>query len=474
MLSCVTDVCFSCGPTVYNHAHIGNFRAFLANDILKRWLLYCGYDVEHVCNLTDVDDKIISRMATKKISLRELTDKYAQAFFDGLKVKLTSTLPFGLTCMQMLNILPASAYPRATAYVPQMVHMVQHLMSTGHAYQQNGSVYFKVSSCADYGRLSGKGVPEVAADTAIGEGKLQADQRDFALWKAHSEKDGEVFWDSPMGRGRPGWHIECSAMAHSLLGDCIDIHSGGADLIFPHHVNEIAQTEAFTGRKPFSRYWLHNGFVNINDQKMSKSAGGFLTLKDVIQKPADARAFRLMMISVQYRSPLNFNADSMQAARNTLRRIDRACQRLSSLAADYDGEAEMYSSITASLMDEFESAMADDLNTPMAVAAFLKVIKLADRISTASAANKAIEVLKAMDNVLGLFYEVPMADGCTGDAAPSISTVNVEDVQEMAEHRRKLKANKQFAEADEVRKRIKELGFDVQDTKDGFVLVPVS
>eukprot|EP00981_Chlorochromonas_danica_P005877 scaffold1208_cov163-Ochromonas_danica.AAC.4 len=503
---------YSCGPTVYDFAHIGNFRAFLTYDLIKRWLLYCGYDVHHICNLTDIDDKIILRMQAEGKSMKDITEKYANAFFDDLKV---------------LNIIPATRYPRATEFVPEIENMVESLLDKQFAYRKGGSVYFKVSASEDYGKLAHLTADKTQemVDGAGGSGPNEKrgeadklDARDFALWKAHTEQDQEVYWESRLGRGRPGWHIECSAMAYSLLGPSIDIHSGGVDLVFPHHTNEIAQSEAFTGQQPFSRYWIHNGFVNINNEKMSKSLKNFKTLRDIVKQGEDARIFRFLIVSAQYRNPLNFNEESLQAARNSLRRIDRAMTRLNHLITSLDPVPTTATTTSVSssteveqVMREFEAAMADDLNTPRAMAAFFKIIKMAEK---AEEGKKDLllslkQAMVSMDKVLGLFYEIPVTyfsqqtqdssmlllsaaaleDGQGGGCACCRSPINsdgngnsvvvavavvTEEVKAMAEERARLKAEKRYAEADAIRQLIKEKGFDVKDSKDGYSLSPLS
>ncbi|CAN0276869.1 unnamed protein product, partial [Ectocarpus sp. 4 AP-2014] len=296
-------------------AHIGNFRAFLTYDVLKRWLLYQGFEVDHVCNLTDVDDKIIARMARDGVSLEELTGKYAKLFFDDL---------------ESLNIVPASRYPRATEHIDDIVEMVQGLIDKELAYEVNGSVYFRVSEHGKYGALAcldtsgmedGAGEGGGVNDAADFESEKE-DAKDFALWKGYKPEDGEVFWDTSLGKGRPGWHIECSAMARKFLGDTLDVHAGGIDLVFPHHENEVAQSEGFTG-KPFCRCWVHNAFVNVDGEKMSKSKGNFLTLKSTLATALDVRAFRYLVVSSQYRTTLGFSMKSLESAKNTLRRLDK-------------------------------------------------------------------------------------------------------------------------------------------------------
>lgn len=281
---------YSCGPTVYDFAHIGNFRAFLTYDLLKRWLKYCGYDVNHICNLTDVDDKIIVKMQKENKSLAEITNKYADAFFEDLSV---------------LNIIPANRYPRATEHIIDIEEMIASLVDKGFAYTEAGSVYFRVNKFNTYGelvKLDTSEIKEGAGGGGPNERKGTSDkenERDFVLWKAFTPGDGEVVWDSQFGRGRPGWHIECSAMINALLGRAtIDLHAGGVDLMFPHHSNEIAQSEAYSGNK-MCNCWIHNGFVNINNEKMSKSLQNFKTLRDIATTPFDARAFRFMIIAAQ-------------------------------------------------------------------------------------------------------------------------------------------------------------------------------
>jgi cysteinyl-tRNA synthetase len=276
---------YTCGPTIYDFAHIGNFRAFLTYDIVKRWLQYCGYDVDHVCNLTDVDDKIIVRMKRDNVGLKELTDKYAQYFFEDL---------------DSLNIIPARCYPRATEHIDDIVEMIDGLVCKGNAYEQDGSYYFDVSSFPTYGKLARLDFDNMQDGASEGGGITDSEafakknSRDFALWKAFKPEDSSVVWETRLGKGRPGWHIECSAMSRRFLGDSIDIHAGGVDLTFPHHENEIAQSEAFCGCT-YCNVWVHNGFVNIDNEKMSKSLGNFRTLREACKDALDVRAFRYVV-----------------------------------------------------------------------------------------------------------------------------------------------------------------------------------
>jgi len=383
---------YSCGPTVYDQAHVGNFRAFLTYDVLKRWLMYRGFTVRHVMNLTDVDDKIIKRVQREGIPMDELTEKYAKLFFDDLA---------------LLNVIPADIYPRATKHIDDITTLIEGLKSKGVAYEAQGSTYFKVDAFAEYGKLvklekrSGGARTGSANDSDEYE---KGDARDFALWKAYKEEDGDVMWDSKLGTGRPGWHIECSCMAMKYLGPEIDIHGGGIDLVFPHHENEIAQSEAYSG-KQFARFWVHNGFVNIGGEKMSKSLGNFRTLGDVVKTSSDARAFRYLVVASQYRSTLNFTEDVLKGARNTIKRLDQLRKRL----AEIDEEKDLPEASTALdklLRDanaDFVRAMNDDLNTPRAVAAMFELVSAAGKVSVSVMFEllhscKLIEVLDGTDD----------------------------------------------------------------------------
>jgi len=483
---------YSCGPTVYDYAHIGNFRAFLTYDVLKRWLEYSGYDVDHVCNLTDVDDKIIVKMNAEGKSLKEVTDKYSAAFFEDLKT---------------LNIKPARSYPKATEHIADIEDMVGKLMDKGHAYEENGSVYFRVKSFKPYGRLANLKFDEMK-EGAGGFGPNErrgADEkensRDFALWKAFNPLDGEVVWNAKWGRGRPGWHIECSAMCNCLLGPTIDIHAGGVDLVFPHHENEIAQSEAYSD-KPFCNYWIHNGFVNIDNEKMSKSLRNFKTLRDIAKSPFDARAFRFMVISAQYRNPLNFTPETFNAACSSLKRIDKVLDQLnavsdksasaSSAASAYTGDGDNLQDASDEARKAFEVAMCDDMNTPRAAAALFGLIKQAEKeikagTISSKGATAAKNTIADMDKVFGVCYDVPLASFQASVAfdskldtgnernteAPRSGKAPPDDVVELAQKRLNMKKDKKYQEADAIRKEIALLGFEVKDTKEGFELIPL-
>lgn len=414
-----------------------------------------------------------------------------------------------------MNIIPASHYPKATEYIPQIEDMITTLIDKNHAYATNGSVYYRVKSFdPKYGVLASFLDEENIAGLG-GQGPNQRrgdddkeDYRDFALWKAYNpDNDKDVVWKTELGPGRPGWHIECSAMCHSLLGDTIDIHAGGSDLMFPHHTNEILQTEAFTG-KQFSRFWMHNGFVNINNEKMSKSLQNFKTLRDIVHKPLDARAFRFLVLSVQYRNPINFNEEALTSARNSLKRIDKLIAKLNEHASDLPNDSSIPEDDKAlqqasdDVIREFEAGMSDDLNTPKAFAALFKLVQISEKVIkeskiTSSSARILLDGLMRMDRVLGLHYDVPDVYAAKGPASISpmgtvVQTGNdncdcgspihgtaqqlksvaddavMAKVRELAQKRSDFKKQKQFQEADDMRQEITSLGFGVKDGKEGF------
>eukprot|EP00591_Stephanopyxis_turris_P000906 CAMPEP_0195519280 /NCGR_PEP_ID=MMETSP0794_2-20130614/14553_1 /TAXON_ID=515487 /ORGANISM="Stephanopyxis turris, Strain CCMP 815" /LENGTH=595 /DNA_ID=CAMNT_0040648403 /DNA_START=204 /DNA_END=1991 /DNA_ORIENTATION=- len=505
---------YTCGPTVYDYAHVGNFRAFLTYDVLKRVLTYFGYDVDHICNLTDVDDKIIKRCNEEGVSLMELTTKYTELFMNDLEA---------------LNIVKAREYPRATDHIPEMVQLIQDLEEKGLAYRSDeGSWYFRIDAKEGYGEqlvnLDFKGMKDgasnagqvrasAAAGAADGSGaSTDADEydvekigaRDFALWKAPKmEFDREdAIWDTDIGKGRPGWHLECSAMAKKYLGETIDLHCGGIDLKFPHHENEIAQSEGASGKK-FCTCWLHNGFVNIGskDEKMSKSKGNFLTLRTACPKNDDVRAYRYLVVSSQYRNPLSFTTAAMGAAKGALKRMDRCWALILETnlddvndADDDDDDNEMAHAVHKQLMN-FETAIADDLSMPRAAASLFAVVKLAEgefkRVTKAQkdddddappldtvgiAAVK--HALQKMDQVFGLFYQVPKpaklaadADGDSHDDDDDEDQSVPEKVMELVKSRMDAKDSKDWDLADTLRSQITDLGFAVKDVKGGDPIV---
>jgi len=504
---------YTCGPTVYDSAHVGNFRAFLTYDVLKRVLLYLGYDVDHICNLTDVDDKIIKRCDREGVSLLELTRKFEGKFFDDLEA---------------LNIVKARAYPRATDHIDEMARLIIDLERNGLAYQSDeGSWYFSVSKKDGYGTRLVQLDPEQLKKGASSEtggagaqrGGLDADEydaekegvRDFCLWKAYKpEFDREdAIWDPVVdledgearniGRGRPGWHLECSAMARKYLGDTIDLHAGGVDLKFPHHENEIAQSEG-ANCAPFCNCWVHNGFVNIGDEKMSKSKGNFLTLRGACPTSDDVRAYRYLVVSSQYRNPLSFTDAALGAAKGALKRLDRVKVMIDdALSKGENGSTTSDGDIVSTVEKElvnFEVAIADDLSMPRASASLFSIVKSAEkefkRVAKAAkdldgdenavsppldlaGLQRVQQALDRMDEVFGIYYDVPKVNGEDDDdddgADSSDDLLVPDDVLELVAQRSAAKDSKDWELADSLRSRITELGFTVKDVKGGDPIV---
>ena len=439
---------YACGPTVYNYFHIGNARPFIVFDTLRRYLVYRGYAVTFVQNFTDIDDKMIRRANEEGTSVAALGERFIAEYYRDADA---------------LGIARASANPRATEHIPEIIALVQKLVDGGHAYAPgNGDVYFSVRSFPGYGKLSGQNIDDLENGARVEPGDGKRDPLDFALWKG--EKPGEPAWDSPWGRGRPGWHIECSAMSMALLGESFDIHAGGQDLIFPHHENEIAQSEAATG-KPFARYWLHNGYINVDNQKMSKSLGNFFTVRD-ISREFDLEAVRMFMLSVHYRNPVNFSRELIQQAEAALTRLRTARERLA--GAQRAGETPEDTVFTASLdgfRTRFEAAMDDDLNTADALGALFDLARACNTFVTQPRGGDAIDAAAALFDrlcgVLGLLQHKRDA------AAPA-------EALELLEQRQQARAARDFARADEIRDRLKAMGFAVEDTKQGPKLKPLS
>lgn len=423
---------YTCGPTVYNYQHIGNFRTMTFSDILRRTLIFNGYKLKSVMNITDIDDKTIKGASDNNVSLGEFTSKYTQIFFDDLK---------------KLNIQPVDVVTKATDYVDQMVGYIEELVKNGSAYvEKDGSVYFDISKFKDYGKLSGVENRELQTGTRVLSDEYTKDNvQDFALWK--SVKQDEVGYDSPWGKGRPGWHIECSVMSQKNLGDTFDIHTGGVDLLFPHHENEIAQSQAKTGKK-FVNYFVHAEFLLVDGKKMSKSLNNFYTVKDIEEKGFDPMALRYLYLTAHYRKQLNFTWESLSGAQTTL-------NRLRSIVAGLRDEKErnVLSEEKLSKVEEyrnkFDAAMNDDLNTPEALAVLWEAVK-----SNIPGTDK-LDLLLSFDEILGL--GLSQVDG-SNKQIPN-------EVKELVEKREKLRLEGKFEEADKIRKEIEELGFPVQDVK---------
>ena len=427
---------YTCGPTVYNFAHIGNFRAYTFEDILRRVIQFNGMKVKQVMNLTDVDDKTIRGANAAGVALTDYTKTYKDAFFADLK---------------KLNIQPAEVYPAATDHIPEMIALVEKLVEKGVAYKSDdGSVYFAVTKFPGYGKLA-----HIDFDHQRTGARCAADEYDkenvgdFALWKAWEESDGPVGWDSPWGRGRPGWHIECSAMSMKYLGETFDLHTGGIDNLFPHHENEIAQAEAATG-KPFVNTWMHCAHLRVNGEKMSKSLGNFYTLRDLIEKGWTGREIRYVLINAHYRQGLNFAFTALEDARRSLERIDR-CVDLAT-----EGDAPEWA--TAHLAD-FTEAVNDDLNIPRAFAALFGLV----RDTNVHGGGPVLSVFRRMDEVLGVIF--------FGKAA---KTAVPPEIQALLDQRAEARKAKNWAESDRLRDEIAAAGWSVKDSKDGQTVTPRS
>jgi len=437
---------YTCGPTVYNFAHIGNFRAYTFEDILRRAIQFSGCKVTQVMNLTDVDDKTIRGANAAGVSLKAFTAPFVQAFFEDLKT---------------LNIQPAELYPAATDHIPEMIDLVQRLFDKGLAYQsEDGSVYFSVSRLPQYGRLAHLDREHLRVGARVADDEYEKEgYGDFALWKAYEDSDGAVVWDSPWGRGRPGWHLECSAMAMKYLGDTFDIHTGGIDNLFPHHENEIAQTEGATG-KSFVKLWMHCAHLRVNGEKMSKSLGNFFTLRDLVTKGYTGREIRYVLINGHYRQPLNFTFDALSAARSSLARIDECVDALTEIAGGMKGLDA--SSPFINCLTEFTAAVNDDLNIPEALAALFALVResnvaLSQGTVKQQETTAILALFDQMDTVLGVirFGRAPKEEGVPAE------------IQALVEARAVARATKQWAESDRLRDELAAKGWEVRDGKEG-------
>lgn len=435
---------YVCGPTVYNFIHIGNARPMIVFDTVRRYMEYKGYDVNYVSNFTDVDDKIIKKAIEEGIDANEVAERYIAEC---------------KTDMAGMNVKPATTHPRATQEISGMIEMIQTLIDKGHAYEKNGTVYFRTASFKEYGKLSHKNLDDLQSgfrDLKVSGEDEKESPLDFVLWKP--KKDGEPYWESPWSDGRPGWHIECSVMSKRYLGDQIDIHAGGEDLIFPHHENEIAQSEACNG-KEFSRYWMHNAFLNIDNKKMSKSLGNFFTVREISEK-YDLQVLRFFMLSAHYRSPLNFSAELMDSAKNGLDRIITCALSLKAKAKDGDAAA-ADGAVKAEIKkyaDKFEAAMDDDFNTADAISAVFELVKYinTNRDAELAAADYAAmyDELKTLCDVLGIIIEKKeeLLDA---------------DIEALIEERTNARKARDFARADEIRKELLDKGIVLEDTRQG-------
>jgi len=431
---------YTCGPTVYNAAHVGNFRTYVFEDLLRRYLKYCGFRVTQVMNLTDVDDKTIRGSREAGIPLREYTETYKDMFFEDSKT---------------LNIEAAEFYPAATDHVPEMIALIEKLFEKGLAYKSDdGSVYFSISNYPDYGRLARVDLSAMQSGARVAQDEYEKDNvADFALWKAWSEADGDVVWDSPWGKGRPGWHIECSAMSMKYLGESFDMHTGGVDNMFPHHDDEIAQSEGATGKK-FVKYWMHSAHLVVDGKKMSKSLGNFYTLREVMERGYQGREIRYVLLAAHYRQSLNFTFKAVESARVSLARLDDFGDRLRDTNT-VGGELPVWAE---KAKESFESALDDDLNIAGALAALFDMVHDGNRAMDAGeldwSADAVLDLMKSFDSVLGVL-DKPAGEGID-DA-----------VQVMLDERAQARADRNWAESDRIRDALKDMGWEVRDSAEG-------
>jgi len=435
---------YACGPTVYDFFHVGNARVFITFDAVRRYLKYRGYDVKFVQNFTDIDDKMIKRANEEGITVKELGDRFIEEYFKDADA---------------LNIKRADVHPRATDHIRDIVEFIKVLIEKGYAYVVDGDVYFSARSFPGYGKLSGQKLEELEAGARVEPGEKKRDPLDFALWKA--KKPGEPAWPSPWGEGRPGWHIECSVMAIKHLGETIDIHGGGPDLIFPHHENEIAQSEAATG-KPFARFFMHVGYLNINNEKMSKSLGNFFTVREIL-KEYEPEVLRFLMLSSHYRSPINFSKELMEQSKNALERLYTALYAMEHLEKvtperPATPEEEEYLKKLLQNKDKFIESMDDDFNTASAIAALFDIVRefnvSLNENSSREAVKKTKELLLELGGVLGLFskFQPALLD---------------EEIERMIKERQEARKAKNYALADKIRDELRARGIIIEDTPTG-------
>jgi len=430
---------YVCGITPYDHSHLGHAMSYIIFDVLRRYLEFQGYKVRHVQNYTDIDDRIILRANAQGLTFDELAESYIAEYEQE---------------MRELNIAPAHVYPRATHEIPTIIEMVQGLIEKGYAYaRENGDVYFRVRKDPDYGKLSGRDVDSMMAGARVEPGEEKEDPADFALWKG--AKPGEPSWDSPWGPGRPGWHIECSAMSYRYLGPTLDIHGGGQDLIFPHHENEIAQSEAFTGVKPFVRYWVHNGWLTIGEEKMSKSLGNIITIREALDRYG-ADALRIFVLTAHYRAPLNYSEEALDAGKRAAERLRIAASLPGGQTGDR-GTGAPADVAVEEYRGRFIAAMDDDLNTPAALAALFELAREINRSRDEGRdIEEAQQALRELAGVLGLTLREREAAQA---AAPFIDM--------LVALRNQLRAQKEFQLADSIRSQLEGLGIALEDTPEG-------
>lgn len=434
---------YACGPTVYDYPHIGNFRSFFLADLIYRYLTYKGYEVKFVMNITDIDDKTIKRSGEEGVTLKEFTERYTKIFFEGLEA---------------LNIKRATVYPRATETVPQMIELIKKLMEKGYAYERKDAVYYDISKFKDYGKLSKIKLEDIKAGARVNVDEYDKEHpADFALWKKSTPEEIErgIYFDSPWGKGRPGWHIECSTMSMHYLGETIDIHSGGVDLIFPHHENEIAQSEAATG-KPFVRYWVHGEHLLVNGEKMSKSKGNFYTLKDLMDMGYEPLALRLLFLKAHYRTQMNFTLEELKKAEETLKGLWDFVDRIREWKGGEDNPE--VKSLIEKAVKKFEEYMDDDLNTPGALASVFEFVHEVNKLMNENKLSKenAKEIYRTMLNFDKVFGILKIKKKSLPEWA-----------KKLIEEREKLRKEKRYEEADKIREELKKKGIIIEDTPHG-------
>ena len=442
---------YVCGPTVYNYFHIGNARTFVVFDTMRKYLEYRGYKVKYVQNFTDVDDKIINRAKEEGLTAGEVSEKYIDEYYKDAAA---------------LNIKKATVHPKVTETIPDIIKFIQDLIDLGYAYESDGDVYYRARKVEGYGKLSGKNIDDLISGARIAVGEKKEDPLDFALWKARKE-DSEIAWESPWGMGRPGWHIECSTMSKKYLGDTIDIHAGGQDLQFPHHENEIAQSEAHSG-KPFAHYWMHNGYINIDGIKMSKSLGNFRTVRDLLGA-YDGEVLRFLILSGQYRGPIDFGEEILTQSQNGLNRMRNAKSNLKHLIATGSGTMTREEKETLAEFDRFREkfieVMDDDLNTADAISVIFELITAVNTAVKDGAskefAQKCLDLLMELATILGLLQQDPEAE---------VTEVDPE-IQALIDERQAARKAKNFARADEIRDQLKAKGITLKDTPQGVQII---
>ena len=453
---------YVCGPTVYNYIHLGNARPIVVFDTLARYFKYKGMEVDYVQNFTDVDDKIINRSIEEGISASEVSEKYIKCFFEDIN---------------RLNILESVKRPKVTENMAEIIEIIQKLIDNGFAYEKDGDVYFEVKKYKDYGKLSNQKIEELELGARIDVSEIKKNPMDFALWKK-KKKEGEPFWESPWGQGRPGWHIECSAMAKKYLGDTFDIHGGGQDLVFPHHENEIAQSKcAYHGN--FANYWLHNGFIQINGDKMSKSTGNFFLLREILEK-FSGNAVRLFILSTHYRKPINFSFENMEDTKKALQNIVKSMNKFEAIIGKYKNEktAEITNLDFSQKIDEFdkkfEDAMDEDMNTPQALATIFDQIRETNKFISVnkdelskiySEIEKSYESLKRkIGNVFGI--EIEMENSAKEEDGENMELTK-KLIELLIKLRSEARSEKNFKLSDEIRDELKVLGVEIKDNRDG-------